>query len=433
MELKKVNDVRIAIALTVLCILPSRGILKTDWMALLISGALLLKDKDYRISKIWMSGGAVAYFITQIFFLVFRLEGINSILQFFMVFVLVPLTIFRRLNTEDKIRKYLQGLVFLFSIYSIIGIFESFTGINIFELLYGYQIERFAANEIRFGLYRSFGLCTVSINNAMLMNIIWCIANYLLCENKKKKTLIIEWGIIGVYTILILSKAVMIVAVLSQIVLFMRNMNEGITAKGVFKFTLLIVAVVVILNSNLVIVKYARNIYIPIINQLLGTSFAYDDTFSAGGFGERFQLVSWVIEELDNKWLFGVGYQQKFSHSFIKISASGNSSTWYKESIENTWLYYLYRTGCVGLIGFMMYQFDCIKKTLKLIKKEVKRNSMSFLMMVVSVAYFFLILMCFAQEDLRLYFVLMAVYSAHIQNIRNINIINRKETTKNVF
>lgn len=413
------SDVSLSVLLTILCLLPSRGVIRTDWIALAIASIVLLLDNSPKISKILLSGGAIALLLIQIVSYLIHFYGfstLTAVVQFLLTFGMIPLIVFRRLNTQEKVYGYLSAIVYIFAAYSVLGLVEAFTGLNVFEILYGYSIERYAANEIRFGIYRSFGFCTVSINNAMLMNMVWCIANYLVCKRKERKSYVFAWAIIGIYTILILSKAVMMIAVLSQIVLFFRNKKQKLTLKGFVKSLVLVIGVLVLLNSDILIVKYAKNIYIPILNQLLGTGFAYDNSFSAGGFGERMQLASWVIEELGDKWPFGVGYQQKFSHSFVKISASGNHSTWYKESIENTWLFYLYRTGLFGLSGFILYQISCIKKSLKMLKRENERYSISFLMLVISAGYYVLMLTCFAQEDLRFYYILIAVFSAYIRN-----------------
>lgn len=418
---REANDVTIAMILTMLCLLPTKGFLRTDLFALIMALIIIVGSNIFKISRVWVGGFSLFYFFTRVVTLFLHFEGMSTIsrvVEFISLFILIPLVIFEKINTENKIRRYFKALVFVFAIYSIISLFETFYGFNIFEKIYGYTIDRYAANEIRFGLYRSFGFCTVSINNAILMNMVWCIANYVMCKeshNKIKNTVL--WAIIGIYTILILSKAVMIIAILSQIVLFMRNISKRITIKDVFKMFVIGIIMVLVLSSNLTAVKYAKNIYIPIVNQLLGTDFMYDDSFSAGGFGERMQLASWVIEDLGNKWLLGVGYSQKFYHAFVKVSASGHRSTWYKESIENTWLHYLYRTGLVGLSGFVLYQIGCIKKEFNILNRESERYSMSFLFIVLTVGYFVLILSCFAQEDLRLYFILYAIYASYIKNV----------------
>ena len=406
--------------LTVLSLLPARGYIRPDILVAMIVLFSFITGKSLLINKRWFNFCTMTFFLTYIFMCFFHFSmsvSFTWIYQFVMRFFFVPLVIYRKMNSVHTVECYLKLIVIFGFLYSILGLFEAFYGYNLFESIYGYTIERYAANDIRFGINRSFGFFTISINNGMFMCMIWCISNYLLCSERKKKKasifLFIVWGVVGLYTILILSKSVLIVAVISQIILFLKNDADLPLRKKIIRFIIISVCFIIFINSGTVLGKYFTNMYIPVLNQIVGLSVAYDEEYSAGGAGERFVLYSWVLESMNGHYLFGVGLEQKFSYTFVKISEWGNRSRWVKESIENTWLYYLFRMGFVGMFSFIIYQFGCLKSIIQILKLEARHYSLSFLMLILTIGYFILLLTCFGQEDLKFFYILFAIYIAY--------------------
>lgn len=315
----------------------------------------------------------------------------------------------------DRFMTMLQYIVKVFTIYGIFGIIEALIHFNIFDALTGTKVIYEAANEIRFGLARNRGAADISINNGMLLCLVLCIAAYVLiyASKKDRKWYQLCYLIIFIDTFLTLSRAVWMELVITQILIFVVLAPKS-KLRVIGKILLICICgglLLLTIKPDLLekIIYIFKEMFSSIYDAFSGSDTSESSQMSYG-VGHRFILWKWVWEKVQGYLIFGAGDKIPF----IYVAPSG----FIKQSIEVMWLYTLYRMGLVGLFGYIVFQIGSIVymiKGHKLEKKvfEDKKVTFNYVILVATALYFFTQFSCSGFEDLKFYYIILALVFAY--------------------
>lgn len=315
------------------------------------------------------------------------------------------------IQNMDQFERLLKFIVKIFTVYSVFGIMETFIHFNIFDVITGTKVVYEHANTLRFGLARNRGLADISINNGMLLCLVLCVAAYVLIYSSKKdrKWYQISYILIFIDAFLTLSRAIWLELLITQILIFivlapkskLKVIGKIITIGAVGALLLVCISPELLEKIGVVFTGMFSSTYDAITGA--ETSEATDMSY---GVGHRFALWAWVWEKAQGHLIFGASA----SNPFIYISPSG----FVKESIEVMWLFKLYNTGFVGLLGYIIFQIGSIKCMLRgnQLEKEVfkdKKVTFNYVMLTATVLYFITQFSCSAFEDLKFYYIILAL------------------------
>ncbi len=345
--------------------------------------------------------------------------SIGTALSFFGFFVCAPSVVEQQIWSRHDFEQIISLMLVLSAMYAALGAIEALTQFNLFDVLFNRSVIAGGANNYRGGVYRGHGLFTVSINNAIFMNMMWSIANYRLCNTSTKKRFwAFIWIIIGLDVLLILSRAVIAVGVLTQLIMFKKKGMHWTFTRLIMVIP--IIAIICLLNAGVIVsfITYVKSLFYPILNELFGTTLSASSGEKFAGSGQRFLLWKWVFERVHGNLLFGKGFTSVFSYNFVSTVASGiYAGVQYaveKNSIEVHWLYVLYQKGLFGLSGFIVYQISCLRHVMKAgISTFEKTVSFQYVMRIIVFSYFILLFTCSGFEDLQFFYVLFGLYRSY--------------------
>lgn len=316
----------------------------------------------------------------------------------------VTYIILSSIKTKIDFDKFIDYIVYIFMIYAILGIIESFFHWNFFDLITHTEVVYKHANELRFGLARSRGATDISINNGMLLCLVLCIVAYKLINSnyKKRRIYFIAYILIFINAFCTLSRGIWIDLFLSQILIFL-SLKSSKKLKVIFKIVM--VAMTIFILGRLVAPNLIDKVF-DIFNEMIGSIINVlggSAESSMADEGDRVSLWGWVWSSVQNKALWGLGYDAKFAY-LTKAGAV-------KESIEVMWLYRLYQTGFMGLLSYIFFQLGSIIYATKKMMKKRKREKVGFnyIFIVASIAYFITQFSCCAVEDLRFYYIMLSL------------------------
>lgn len=363
-----------------------------------------------RKKNLRMPGFMIAYGITYImsYLIHYYNDSARQVIVFFVGFWGVRYVILNGIKSKGEFLKFVDYIIVFFALYSILGIYESFTSINLFDILFKREVVLDFANAIRFGIRRNHGMCSVSINNGMLLNIVLAIAGYRLFNSRKAdiKTLIC-YILIWSDLILTLSRQVILMSVIIQLVLAAKCGFTWIV-KRITCIILISFALWLCMGDTLSsIFSNITAMFLPLL-EIINPAYSsyYNWSEGIGGIGERGELWGWIYAAVRNQLVFGMGYETPFS-----IALSNNTI---KTSIEVHWLYVLYLRGLFGLFGFIIYQIGCLKKVIshKDDMGEI-RVDFPFVMLILTLGYFASLFSCSGWEDLKFYYMVFAVFECY--------------------
>ena len=338
--------------------------------------------------------------------------SIVSAITFWGFFFVAPYIVKRSIRTREDFEKVISIIIVLFMIYAALGICESLTHFNLFDIIWNRNVVEGFANRYRYGIYRNHGISMVSINNAMLVNMVWAIAAYRLCIAKKRKSFwLIAYIIIGMDVLLIMSRAVIAIGVVAQCYIFHKKGVKWLANKILVITVLVILGAILFYDQIQNVISIVVGLFTPIIEQILGNKA---DTVD--GTGERLILWNWVYSTVKNHLFTGIGFQTPFQYQYSGISGI-YSWTATKTSIEVQWLAVLYEKGLFGMIGFIIFQMGSLKKALKL-KSENKmigggQFTFASVAIVIVVSYFVELFTCAAAEDLQFFYIIMGIITSY--------------------
>lgn len=323
---------------------------------------------------------------------------------FLIVFFLGRYIFIQGINDKRAFDTVINAILFVFSIYAILGIIEAFTRANVFDLILGRSFELYGANNLRGSIYRGHGISTVSINNAMIVYLAWMLATFKL-YNKKKLSSFVEFILIGTHLILIFSRMLILVGLISQIIILARTKRMTRLKVILLIFVSTFVSMLIPTEGGGLIDSIVES-FVPLVQELLDKG-SHVGAINWGGTGERIILWQWVSERMKGKLLFGNGFTTDFAYRYFY---EGYYYT--KQSIEVQWLYILFQKGLFGLMGYIVYQIDAILHAFKMMKKE-SGVSFSFVFFIMTCGYFVSLFGCAGLEDVQFYYLFFALFEAY--------------------
>lgn len=316
------------------------------------------------------------------------------------------------IKNEIRFDSALHIIVYVIVILSGLSILETFTSINIWDLITNTKIEYVAANGYRFGLVRARGPFETSINNGMFLVLGQGILLYILSGDKNKKGFYRFAYILDfLANLLVMSRATIIASLVLPLVL---SLKSGIRkVPGIILKMLAIVGAVYAFSYifNIVTIhSFIGNIANSI--RALTNSVYVDYEANVGGIGHRLQLFKWVYDAVSNHRLFGLGEYGAFQ---VRVTAN-----YLKTSIENFYLYQFFRYGFVGLvcviamlITFMIRAIVYDKEAIGRLGKNKDKLTFPGMVVCVSVIYLLLNFTCAGQNDMLLYYVIIGMTLAY--------------------
>ena len=364
-----------------------------------------IRKKNFRVP-----GFMVVYVFTYVmsYIIHYYIDSGRQIIMFLIGFLGVRYIILSGIKSENEFLKFIDYIIIFFALYSIFGIYESFTSINFFDILFKREVVLDYANAIRFGIRRNHGMCSVSINNGMLLNIVLTIAGYRLFNLRKTdKKFLICYILIWTDLVLTLSRQVILMSIIIQLALAAKCGFTWIVKRIA---CILLILFVLWLSIGDILSSALSNItsmFLPLL-EIINPAYSsyYNWNEGIGGIGERTELWGWIYAAVHNQLVFGMGYETPFS-----IALSNNTI---KTSIEVHWLYVLYMRGLFGLTGFIIYQVGCIKKifSCKCDIGEI-RVKFPFVMLILTLGYFVSLFSCSGWEDLKFYYMIFALFECY--------------------
>lgn len=345
------------------------------------------------------------------YFIHFYSDSILNSLIFIFTFFIVRSILLEGLKSEKEIERYLDFVLVIFTGYAILGIIESFTAFNLFDYIFDRDVlSNYGANEWRGGIYRNHGICTVSINNSMIVLMVWLIASYKAYKSRSIFYLA-AYCIIGLDFFFIFSRLTILIGAFLQVLIILKLKGRG-------KLRFWILAIIATVTLTLILPDQLKSLskqfntyFLPIVEEFFGGQFKNNNGINHAGSGQRLALWGWVFAFVKNNLLLGVGFVTKFFHTFndsgiIKI----------KESVEVQWLYVLLQKGLFGLSGFICFQIQCLRSTInsyKLGRTQLKTPNIPQIFLFMTIGYFMSLFGCAGFEDLLFYYMMFAVFEAY--------------------
>lgn len=291
-------------------------------------------------------------------------KGIVEYFYEVLCYYLVGFVIIKCLNTRKRFLCAVDLLIIGAVVASIIGIVESITGFNCFHLLntLGAQIT---LQPLRFGFRRiiSFTYQTISFCNYCMFALGLIVYRIGVCdkENDRKQKYCIAYCIVFVAALLTLSRSILICIIISQLI-FLYLCGYKVLLKKILIITSVGILAVIICS---IVLPEILNILQNVAYMLLAV---FDDNYVAmlgnvdgTGSGDRKELLKWVWESIDNKWI-GMGGSAEFAYSLTEHSGI-YSYIRTKTSIENQYLNLLYHYGIIGLISMIWVYIQLFAKS----------------------------------------------------------------------
>lgn len=336
-------------------------------------------------------------------------------------YYLVGFVIIKCLNTRKRFLCAIDLLIIGAVVASVIGIVESITGFNCFNLLntMGAQIT---LQPLRFGFRRiiSFTYQTISFCNYCMFALGLIVYRSSVCNkgNERKQKYGIAYCIVFIAALLTLSRSILICILISQFILLC-----------LCGYKVLIKKILIIITGGILVVTICSIAFPEIINTLRNIMYmllaVFNDNYAAmlgnidgTGSGDRKELLKWVWKSMDNKWI-GMGGSAEFTYSLTEHSGI-YSYIRTKTSIENQYLNLLYHYGIIGLISAIwVYIQLLIKSVIQAVKNSSKwegRISYPKMLAVILGTYYISFFGVHQIDEKRIFFCLIFLLIAYCNN-----------------
>ena len=325
------------------------------------------------------------------------------------------------MNTRKRFLCAIDLLIIGAVVASVIGIVESITGFNCFNLLntMGAQIT---LQPLRFGFRRiiSFTYQTISFCNYCMFALGLIVYRSSVCNkgNERKQKYGIAYCIVFIAALLTLSRSILICILISQFILLC-----------LCGYKVLIKKILIIITGGILVVTICSIAFPEIINTLRNIMYmllaVFNDNYAAmlgnidgTGSGDRKELLKWVWKSMDNKWI-GMGGSAEFTYSLTEHSGI-YSYIRTKTSIENQYLNLLYHYGIIGLISAIwVYIQLLIKSVIQAVKNSSKwegRISYPKMLAVILGTYYISFFGVHQIDEKRIFFCLIFLLIAYCNN-----------------
>lgn len=389
------------------------GIVLFACVALGISKSVATSCRNIQIAfGIWL----IIMFINAILF-----KGVVEYFYEILCYYLVGFVIIKCLNTRKRFLRAVDLLIIGAVVASIIGIVESITGFNVFHLLnnMGAQIT---LQPLRFGFRRiiSFTYQTISFCNYCMFALGLIVYRISVCSkgNERKQKYGIAYGFVFIAALLTLSRSILICIIISQLILLY-----------LCGYKVLLKKLLIIISVGMLAVIICSIVLPEILNILQNVAYmllaVFDDNYAAmlgnvdgTGSGDRKELLKWVWESIDNKWI-GMGGSAEFAYSLTERSGI-YSYIRTKTSIENQYLNLLYHYGIIGLISMIwVYIQVFIKSIIQAVKNPSEwegRISFPKMLVVILGTYYISFFGVHQIDEKRIFFCLIFLLIAYCNN-----------------
>lgn len=343
-----------------------------------------------------------------------RLE-IKQVIQFGTEFVLLTLLVLNVTNSIEDVKKMLIYIRNIATLLSVFGIVESFTKVNVFDIITRTAVVYEGANALRFGMARCRGSFTTSINFAMFLVICLAIDYYVITwKDRKSENIIITTALHIVALLCTVSRFPIIIAVIMSLIFGIRCGVLKVLSKS---FAYILVLLIGYIGFTYIGGNKTINNFINGMWTLFLAVFSDDAAMAlngivgnANGIGQRLKLFEWIWGAVEGKALLGLGWRAAFSQELY--NTTGEYVVRIKDSIENHYLYLLYHTGFLGLFAFVNYMIGGIRISIKNRKKQFDyegKLKYNFFLPVCIICYAIMIFSCGGFDDIRLFYILITL------------------------
>lgn len=332
--------------------------------------------------------------------------------------VVVSLVLINLISSEKDVYRVIDSFSLSAFVLGIIGIIESLTGHYLIQtVIYEGWSDRF-----RYGLLRCAGPFGHPINFAFFQAIAALFCFYRIqngnINRKKKRYLVFTYLIAIISMLMTVSRLPICFFVVAQFVMIIR-LGVRKAVKYALVATILVMTLLIILDTvGVGVFTLFFDLFASLL-KMVGISSSIDYS-TVKGFGNRFDLYSWVINAVGNDFLFGKGINATFEYKL---------ADWFtKTSIEVHYLYIYFRCGLVGVCALVLSYIGTLKMFVK--NKYLRFQSEEKLQLVPSLIcillLYYICLFGVQETDLtRLYCELIALGIAYIRVCKGNRIFGR--------
>lgn len=292
-----------------------------------------------------------------------------------LLYIFAVVTVSEGVNTFEQFNKIIDYIIYTAGIISIWGVIEALTGFNVFSIL-NTSGATLNYNPPRFGLTRIISSSGHAIEYCSYCMMCLALAFYRIINmkrSKRKKKFILMYVLIFSNAILTLSRSALICMLFSQIALlyvsgftnFLKTIAKVLICIAIIG-ALSSVAVPAIGQAIQTLIYMFLAIFSAKYRTIIASSFG-NDNLSA--FGNRLDLIGWVLKDMKGHYLLGMGPNTTFSHIFTQYSGAYSWTT-IKNSIEVNYLNILWNYGIITLVLELLCTFRIIVNELK--RKKIK-------------------------------------------------------------
>lgn len=383
---------------------------------------LFTQIQRLRFSKSFFNIFTILY-ISYISIYYFCKSGILSYMGFVIDTVGIFILIYSVIDTKKDFEIFLSIFIKCVVAYSVFCIIQTFTEFNIFDVIAGVK-SGVALTSVyyRFGLVRSYGSFTTSINNALFLVMASHITLFQMDQEEKKnrrKKYFWYYLIIVAAICSTLSRAPILILLITLLGYLVKKGLSKFVVRHLLKIITTLIVVSIIISSSSIV----RNSTLNFVNMFYAifddsTSLSYSSSFgvNANGLGERVLLYDWVQEEIKGNELLGVGPDADIVFKFKDEWDKDRTKT----SIENQYLKTLSYFGFLGLALYIAFGFKMLFYT---ISRSMKNKSMNFYhtSYIIQLAYLICILSVSSVDDMRMYFAVLALTHLYDKNVHQNN------------
>lgn len=348
----------------------------------------------------------VAY-ITYVSMHYFIDSGIMSFLGFLIDTVGIFVVLYSSIEDSNDFKLFLNVFCKCIAIYSCLCILQIATEINIFDIISGTKpISMVSSVYYRYGLVRTYGSFTNSINNAVFLIMGFWITFYMSKENKYNKKYMFYTILNIIAIITTLSRAPMMIFFISIVLYCLKIGLAKIIITNIKKIiigTLLIIVLIASFSKLRITLVNFANMFFAIFDESTSTSISSSFGVNANGIGERADLYKWVSEKISEHELLGLGANEEI----IFVYKDANGKTREKTSIENQYLKVLAYFGWIGLILFIIFTWIMLIENFKLYKKN--KNLFYLITMLIQIEYIACMFTVASIDDMRMYYLILAL------------------------
>lgn len=316
---------------------------------------LLLRHGKIRIPVFFMHPLSWVYYILIVCIYLYHGTFWGS-LFFLIKSVGIIFIIYNSVNSLEKVEYMFNFIVKFVVIIAILGIVEAFTGFNVFDLI---RTVNNVESQVRFGLYRSHAMMTVTHNYSAFLLFAETIIIYMWLKEtnkKRKKNYRFAYMIVFIGMMLTLTRASIAAFLVLQFVL---GWLTGAIQKpqNIIKAIIAIFLVWMCVEFfNIEAVKRVVDNFVLMFWAMMdantASSISSEFGINVSGIGQRQDLYDWILDEVKGNGLLGLGPKARFS----KVINAG----FIKTSIENQYLALIFRTGWIGMLSYVFFNIQLL-------------------------------------------------------------------------